>query len=383
MKAVADRFPDDGDVRTLTAEAMMNINAWKLWSLDGVPAPGTEEIVAILEAVLAKDPRHPGATHYYIHAVEASPNPGKGVPAAERLHGMMPEAGHLEHMPAHIMQRVGRYEDAAEANRKGVSADLAYFAMTKPLDYYVMYTAHNYQFLAFSAAMEGRRAETIEAARQSRALVSDDMLLAMPGTDWYVAELYVAMVRFGMWNEILAEPMPNPKLTGLTGAYRYAKATALAATGRIDDAKAELMGLEKVAAIDGDAGLNRVKDVLAVALLNAKARIAMAENKDDEAVGLLREAAAKEDRLAYSEPADWFFPTRHLLGSALIMVGQAADAERVYRDDLSRHPDNGWALYGLAQSLRMQGRSADALATQQQFEKAWKNADVTLVASTF
>jgi len=309
IKGVADRFPDDGDVRTLTAEAMMNINAWKLRSLDGVPAPGTEEIVAILEAVLAKDPRHPGATQYYIHAVEASPNPGKGVPAAQRLPGMMPAAGHLEHMPAHIMQRVGRYEDAAEANRKGVSADLVYFAMTKPLDYYVMYTAHNYQFLAFSAAMEGRRAETIEAARQSRALVSDDMLLTTPGTDWYVAELYVAMVRFGMWDEILAEPVPNPKLTGLTGAYRYAKATALAAKGRIDDAKAELMELEKVAAIDGDAGLNRVKDVLAVALLNAKARIAMAENKDEEAIGLLREAVAKEDRLAYSEPADSFFPT--------------------------------------------------------------------------
>ena len=157
----------------------------------------------------------------------------------------------------------------------------------------------------------------------------------------------------------------------------------MAAKGRIDDAKAELMELEKLAAIDGDAGLNRVKDVLAVALLNAKARIAMAENKDEEAIGLLREAVAKEDSLAYSEPADSFFPTRHLFGSALIRVGRAADAERVYRDDLSRHPDDGWALYGLAQSLRMQNRSADALATQQHFEKAWKNADVTLVASAF
>jgi tetratricopeptide (TPR) repeat protein len=383
MKTVAERFPADFDVQTLTAEAMMNIHAWKLWTLDGAPAPGTDAIVTLLESVLAKDPQHPGANHYYIHAVEASPDPAKAVPAAERLPGMLPATGHLEHMPAHIMQRVGRYEDAAEANRKGVAADLAYFAMTKPPDYYVMYTAHNYQFLAFSAAMEGRQAETIEAARQSRALVSDDMLLTMPGADWYVAELYAAMVRFGMWHEILAEPVPNPKLVGLTGAYLYATAAALAAKGRVDDAKAQIAELEKVSALDGDAGLNRVQDVLAVAVLNAKSRIALAENKGDEAVDLLREAVAKEDRLAYSEPADWFFPTRHLLGAVLIEAGQAKDAEVVYRDDLGRHPNNGWALYGLVQSLKLQGRSTDAVAAQQQFDTAWKNADITLSASAF
>ena len=166
MQDVARRFPDDSDVQTLTAEAMMNINAWKLWALDGAPAPGTEEIVSLLEAVLAKDRLHPGANHYYIHAVEASPHPEKAVAAAERLRGMMPAAGHLEHMPAHIMQRVGRYGDAAEANRLGAAADLAYFARTKPLDYYAMYTAHNYQFLAFSTSMQGRKAETLDATRR-------------------------------------------------------------------------------------------------------------------------------------------------------------------------------------------------------------------------
>jgi hypothetical protein len=386
MKAVAARFPDDLDVQTMTAEAMMNIHAWKLWTLEGAPAPGTEEIMAILEGVLSKDARHPGANHYYIHAVEASPDPVKAVPSAQRLSGMMPAAGHLEHMPAHIMQRVGRYEDAADANRKGVSADLAYYAMTKPLDYYVMYTAHNYQFLAFSAAMEGRQAETIEAARQSRALVSDDMLLTMPGTDWYMAELYAAMVRFGMWDTILAEPSPDPKLGGLAGAYLYANATALAAKGRIDDAKAQLAELDKLAtspALVGNAGLNRLKDVLAVALLVTQARIALAESKNEDAIRVLREAAAKEDRLAYSEPADWFFPVRHLLGMALIKASRATDAEAVYRDDLSRNPNNGWALYGLAQSLRLQGRDADARTAQQEFDWAWKNADIALSASAF
>jgi tetratricopeptide (TPR) repeat protein len=384
MKAVAGRFPDDADVQVLTAEAMMNIHAWKLWTLDGEPAPGTEQVVALLEGVLARDPQHPGANHYYIHAVEASPNPGKAVPAAERLPGMMPAAGHLEHMPAHIMQRVGRYEDAAEANRNGVAADLAYFAMTTPLDYYVMYTSHNYQFLAYSSAMEGRRAETMEAARQSRALVSDDMLLAMPGADWYVAELYAAMVRFGRWDDILAEPAPNPKLSGLTGAYLYAKAMALAAKGRVDEAKIQLAELEKLEAAlaaEHNAGLNRLKDVLAVAILAAKARLVVAERKTDDAIAILREAVAKEDRLAYSEPADWFFPVRHVLGAALIEAGRAAEAETIYREDLARNPNNGWALYGLTQSLRAQGRDLDARATQQQFEAAWKNADVKLTAS--
>jgi tetratricopeptide (TPR) repeat protein len=352
MKAVAERFPDDTDVQVMTAEALMNINAWKLWSLDGAPAPGTDEIVAILEKAMAKDPQHPGANHYYIHAVEASPNPGKGVAAAERLPAMMPAAGHLEHMPAHIMQRVGRYEDAAEANRNGIAADLAYYARTKPLDYYVMYTAHNYQFLAFSAAMEGRRAETIEAARQSRAIISDDLLAAMPGIDWYVGELYTAMTRFGLWDEILAEPAPNTDLIGLTSPYLYAKATALAAKRHIDEARAALVELEK-ATVDGDAGLNRLEDVLAVAILDAKARIALAENNYDSAIGFLREAVTKEDQLAYDEPADWFFPVRHLLGAVPIQTGRGADAETVYRDDLRRHPNNGWALYGLAQSLKM------------------------------
>jgi hypothetical protein len=180
--------------------------------------------------------------------------------------------------------------------------------------------------------------------RQSPALVSDDMLLTMAGTDWYVAEPYAAMVRFGMWDEILAEPAPNPKLVGLTGAHLYATVVALAAKGRVDDAKMQFAELEKVSALDRDAGLNRVKDVLAVAVLNTKARIVLVENKSDEAFGLLREAVAKEDRLAYSELADWFFPTRHLLGAVLIEAGQARDAEAVYRDDLGRHANNGWAL---------------------------------------
>jgi tetratricopeptide (TPR) repeat protein len=364
----------------------MNVNAWKLWSPDGTPTAGTPEIITRLQSVLAKDPQHPGANHYYIHTMEASPRPEVAAISAERLPGMMPAAGHLEHMPAHIMQRVGRYAEAAEANRKGADADLAYLAKTRPLDYYVMYTAHNYQFLAFSTAMQGRRAETLDAVRKSRSIISDDLLIAMGGADWYVAETYAAMVRFGMWQEMLAEPAPNPALTGLTVGYHYGRTVAFAATGRLDQAQSELAELEKrgAAAAPGDgAGLSPAADVFAVAILVAKARIASAEAKDTDAVALLTEAAAREDALAYDEPSDWFFPTRHLLGAALLSAGKAQDAESVYREDLRRHPDNGWALYGLTQSLTAQHKDAEAQQTQQRFASAWKDADIALAASAF
>ena len=357
MQNVASKFPDDSDVQTLTAEALMNVNAWKLWSLDGTPAEGTEQIVERLEAVLARDKQHPGANHYYIHAIEASSHPEKAVAAAERLLGMMPAAGHLEHMPAHIFQRVGRYADAARANRNGADADLSYYATTSPPDYYAMYSAHNYQFLAFSTAMQGRQADTLDAARRSRAIISDELLAAMPGSDWYVAETYAAMVRFGLWDQMLAEPAPDPKLSALSVGYHYAKATALAATGLIPEAKMALAELEKRAAgaaPDDGAGLNAATDVFAVAVLVAKARVATAENNNDEAIALLTEAAGKEDQLAYDEPSDWFFPARHLLGAALLQAGRPLNAEAVYREDLRRHPENGWALYGLAQSLTAQ-----------------------------
>jgi tetratricopeptide (TPR) repeat protein len=387
MKQVAKQFPADADVQTLYAEALMNTNAWKLLSTDGKAAPGTDEVVATLEAVLKAHPDHPGANHYYVHALEASPHPGTAVPAAERLRSLMPAAGHLVHMPAHIMQRVGRYEDAAEANRRGAAADLAYVGFTKPLDYYpVMYTAHNYQFLAYSAAMEGRRAETITAADNSRKTVSDEMLLAMPGVDWYVAEMYTARLRFGLWDEILAKPAPNPKLMGLTGGYLYARAMALAASGKLADAHAALARLQSFAAglpADAPAGMNTVPALMAVAVPLVQARIAAAEHRTDDALAALRQAVAAEDRLAYNEPPDWFVPTRQVLGAALLQAGKPADAEKIYREDLQRNAANGWSLYGLAAALKAQGKAAAAAQATKQFTTAWQRADVKLQASAY
>ncbi|HEY4972154.1 MAG TPA: hypothetical protein VII41_01020 [Steroidobacteraceae bacterium] len=386
MAGVARRFPDDLDVQTLYAESMMNINAWKLWSADHKPAPGTLKITHTLEAVLRRDPNHPGANHYYVHAMEASGHPEKALISAQRLAGMMPAAGHMDHMPAHIMQLVGRYEDAAEANRRGAAADVAYFAKTTPPDYYAMYTAHNYQFLAYSAAMEGRRTETLQAVQSLRAAVPDSMLLAMPGFDWQIATRYAAMVRFGVWDQLLSEPAPDPRLPALTAGYLYGKGVAEAALGQVTAAEATLAQLRQLTdglPADATAGFNSAKDVFQLAALMVQARIADAQGRADDAITQLRRAADAEDALAYDEPSDWFFPARHVLGAKLLAAGQPAAAEAVYRTDLQRNPHNGWSLHGLALALTAQHRTAEAATVEKQLQLAWQHADVRPSASAY
>jgi len=386
MRDVAVKYPNDLDVQTMYAEGLMNTNPWKLWNADGTPNPGTEQILKQLRYVLEKDPRHPGANHYYIHAVEASQHPEQAMASAEVLEGMMPAAGHLEHMPAHILQRVGRYEEAAEANRKGAAADLAYLKETAPPDYYPMYLIHNFQFLAASAGMEGRRAETIQALRDAWQYMPDAMLLAMPGFDWSASWLYDGLVKFGMWDEMLKESAPNPQLTGATINYLQSRATALATTGKIEDAKAELAksaALIPTVAAEATQGKNLAKPIYAIGQMKAQARIASAEGKHAEAVQLLTIAVRMEDKLAYNEPNDMLFPTRHLLGAELLAAGRAADAEAVYRDDLKRQPNNGWAYYGLSQALAAQKKDAEAATAQKEFEAAWARADVKLAGTAF
>jgi tetratricopeptide (TPR) repeat protein len=308
------------------------------------------------------------------------------VRSAEVLEGMMPAAGHLEHMPAHILQRVGRYEEAAEANRKGAAADLAYLKETAPPDYYPMYLIHNFQFLGSSAGMEGRRAETIEALRMAREHMPDAMLLAMPGFDWSAGFLYDGYVKFGMWDAMLAELTPNGNLTGATIHYLQARATALAAKGRIDEAKAELGRAEKlIAGVPAEAtqGNNQAKPLYDIGQLKAQARIASAQGNHGEVIALLTRAVGLEDKLAYNEPSDMIFPTRHLLGAELLAAGKPADAEAVFRQDLKEHPSNGWAYYGLSQALTAQKKDAEAADARGRFERAWGKADVQLAGAAF
>jgi tetratricopeptide (TPR) repeat protein len=381
MRQVAHAYPDDLDVQTLFAEAEMNLRPWRLWTADGRPAPGTPEVVATLEAVLRRDPGHPGANHYYIHAVEASPHPERAIRSAERLTDMMPAAGHMEHMPAHIFQRVGRYDEAASANLRGAAADEAYFAETRPIDYYPMYTGHNYHFLGYSAAMEGCQAETLDAFRKLGETIPADKLAAMPSAGWSVGQIYFAYVRFGLWDRMLAEPAPDPKVIGLSAAYLFGRGMALAATGRIDEAKAALTALQALSPGDIGVGSNSLHDVMAIAIPVVDARIATAEHRDGDAIQALTAAAALEDQLGYDEPRGWFLPVRHLLGAELLKTGKPAAAEAVYRADLVANPANGWALRGLELALAAEGKDSSEAARR--YRAAWAHADIQLAGSAF
>jgi len=385
MRKVAAKHPHDLDVQVLLAEALMNVNPWTLWSLDGIPARGTEEIVTTLESVLAADPNHPGANHYYIHAVEASRHPEKALPSAERLAGLMPGAGHTVHMPAHIFQRVGRYADASEHNRKAIVADLEYMSRVEPWGYYAMYLGHNYGFLSFSASMEGRSGESLKAARDAAKALPASMLDMMPGMDFFAAEPFLAMVRFGKFDALLAEPQPDPKYQAMTAFWLHGRGMALAAKGRLDEATADHAALVKLGGIvkpELGAGNNQAKDVIDVAQRVLGARIAEKQN-NSAALTMWAEAVAKADTLAYSEPADWFYPVRHYQGAALLAASKFAEAEAVYREDLERNPANGWALFGLCAALKGQKKIWEAARVEAEFKRAWANADIGLTTTAF
>lgn len=385
MREVARQFPDDDDVQVLFAEALMNLDPWQLWALDGTPGRHTPEIVGTLETVLARSPGHPGANHYYIHAVEASKNPEKGVPSADRLAGLMPGAGHVVHMPAHIYQRVGRYADASEHNRRAAEADLATMARVEPWGYYAMYLGHNYGFLAFSASMEGRSEESLQAARDAAKALPPGMMDMMPGMDFLAAAPIFAMVRFGKFDEMLAEPRPDPQYQVLTALWLHGHGMALAAKGRFDEAQEDLRGLRRIMETVKPglrAGNNPATDVMEVAARVLEARIAEKQGKP-EARAMWEAAVAKADKLAYSEPNDWFYPVRHYQGQALLTARKYAEAEAVYREDLARNPENGWALFGLLKALRAQNEKKEAAAVEARLEKAWARADMPLTTTAF
>jgi tetratricopeptide (TPR) repeat protein len=385
MRRVSKQFPDDADVQVLAAEAMMDLNPWRLWARNGTPAPGTLEIVARLEAVLARHPDHPGANHYYIHAVEASRDPGRALPMAARLPSLMPGAGHIVHMPAHIYQRVGRYADASAANRAAIAADLAYLRRVKPPGYYPMYVGHNHGFLASSESMLGRSAEALAAARAAAKAIPPEMLDMMPGMDLFTAEPLLVMVRFGMWADLLDEPRPPARYHALTGLWLHARGMALASTNQLEGALAALAELRALAAkvpADERASNNTTRAVLEIGVKALEARIAENE-RDPAALALWAEAVAKEDTLVYAEPADWFYPLRHYQGAALLAANRPQAAEQVYRADLAEHPHNGWALRGLVQALRAQHRARDADQVQRELDRAWSRADITPARSAY
>ncbi len=386
MRAVARRHPQDDDVQTLFAESMMDLRPWDLWGPDGAPYPGTLEIVATLERVLARNPRHPGANHYYVHAVEASPHPEKALAAAGRLEKAMPGAGHIVHMPSHVYARVGRYGEASEANRRAITVDRKYVAAAKPEGFYAMYLAHNYQFLWSTTMMEGRSAESIRAARDTVAAVPPAMLKEMPGIDVTLSYPQSALLRFGKWEEALAEPAPPEDFPFAGALWHYARGVALAKLGRTAEAEAEKERVDAILGkIPADAveGQNQSSALLTVASRTLSGQILARSGKSDEAIRSFRQAVAAQDGLHYDEPPDWYYPVRHSLGAILLSLRRGAEAEAVFREDLKRNPDNGWSLKGLAASLALEGKKEEAARAEKQFRQAWTSADVAITSSEF
>lgn len=319
MGELAKRFPGDDDVATLYAESMMNLRPWRLYKKDGTPEPGTDAIVAALEGVIKRNPLHPGANHYYIHAVEASQTPARALDAAGRLETLVPGAGHLVHMPAHVYIRTGQYAKSAKSNADAAAVDEKYFKATGADQgfYAAMYYGHNLQFESAAAMYAGNFAQARDAARRTVALadpIADQMAMIEP----FAAQELAVLVRFGQWEPILDVKAPAPTRTVQTSLYHFARGAALAAKGQVAEAEAELAALKTAAAtIPRDAMVgpaNAAVDVIFVAVNDLTARVAEAKNDVPAAIKAFTEAVAAEDHLGYNEPPDWLLPERERLG---------------------------------------------------------------------
>jgi tetratricopeptide (TPR) repeat protein len=367
----------------------MNLRPWDLWTADGKPQPETPEIVATLEAVLKRNPDHPLALHLYVHAVEASPDPGKADAAADRLRRLQPGLGHMVHMPSHVDVRRGRWQAAIEANERAIRADAAYAKTVPGQEFYRLYMAHNYHMLAFAAMMQGESKRALAAVRDMAAGVPKAWAAKKENAaivDGFLAAPLEVMKRFGRWDDILAVPEP-PELFPIARAMRHQiRGVAHAAKGQVAEAREEQKLFREAAKktpAEATFGNNKAADLFAVGEDMLEGEILAREGNLAEAVKALRAAVAKGDKLRYSEPPDWVVPVRHALGAWLLRAGDPAGAEAVYRQDLKQWPDNGWSLFGLAASLEAQGKKAEAARVREQFDAAWKRADVKLSASCF
>ncbi len=380
------KYPADDDIAAMFAEAWMNTMPWNYWSDDGSPRPETVPVIAALETIIARNPRHALALHLYIHAVEGSSNPGRGEDEADTLATLVPGSGHLVHMPAHLYWRVGRYHDAAEANVRAAAIDEAYIAQCNAQGFYpALYYPHNIHFLWAAASMEGRSAVAIEAARKLAANVRLEQIEQFPTVELFHTIPLLALVQFGRWDELLAEPAPRTDLSYSTAIWHYARGVALANKGDVAGARTEQAALaplkanDKVLFLDGNDFPASVLLGIADELLQGE--IAGADGRPGAAIGHFEAAVAAQDALPYTEPPFWYYPTRQSLGVALLEAGRPADAELVYRKDLEGYPHNGWSTYGLVQSLEAQGKSAEANEHREHFATMWSEADVELEAS--
>ena len=390
MRQIWHRYPTDADVGTWFAEAMMDLRPWDQFTHDGKPQPGTEEILATLDSVLRLDLQHPYANHLYIHTLEASSEPARALPAADRLLHLQPILAHNVHMPSHIYIRVGRWQDAIQSNQDAVDAQHRFEAIVGlpgKGSSLPAYNAHNEHMLAYAAMMTGESTLALEHVRAAIRCLTPEYIENNPpdAPDYFAAMPLEVLIRFGRWDAVLAEPTDYPDAYRFTQAYSHAaRAIALAAKGNIPDARHEQAAFQECAKrIDPKTWFSLNPSTKIAALLDpmVEGEIDLRAGQASQGLAALQQAVALQDGLGYDEPPGWLIPVRHALGAALLQRGRLADAEAIYREDLKRNPNNGWSLFGLTRTLDLEHRGAEAAAAERQFKAVWAKADVTIDAS--
>jgi tetratricopeptide (TPR) repeat protein len=380
---VSRRFPSDDDAAALYGEALMDLRPWNYWTNGGRPkAPSTLETLRVLEPVVKRNPGHPGACHYYIHAIEASNDARKALACAERLGSAMPGAGHLVHMPTHIYIRLGKWELAADRNSHAVHADEQYISERQPTGVYPMaYYPHNYHMMWYALNMLGRSKDALKAAQGVVKNVPVDAVRQAPPLEYLSPTVLYTLARFSQWDDLLRQPAPPKDLRYTTGVWHYVRGLAYTGQGKFDEATAErdkLVAIARTTPEGATANLNSIQSLLAIAQSHLEGEMAAKQGRTDAAVEHLEKAIAGEDELTYEEPPPWYLPIRQRLGAVLLEAGRPAEAEKAFRADLVRRPENGWSLHGLAQSLKAQNQAESAAAAEARFKKAWKKADIRI-----
>ncbi|MEH6694013.1 MAG: tetratricopeptide repeat protein [Hyphomonas sp.] len=378
--------PDDYDAEAMYAEAWMNTMPWDYWSADGAPKPETVKVISALEDIIANAPQHPLALHLYIHAVEASADPGRAEDEADRLAGLVPGSGHLVHMPAHIYWRVGRYDDAAKANVTAAKVDEDYIAQCNAQGFYpALYYPHNIHFLWAAASMSGQQDMAITAGQKVADNVHMEQIEQFPTIEFFKTIPLLSLVQFGQWDTILATEQPPESLDYSNAIWHYARGVAAARTGNVDAAIQERGGIvalkDSVQISFMDTADYPASTLMTIADELLQGEIASASGKHDDAVAHFTAAVEAQDSLPYTEPPFWYYPTRQSLGEALIDAGQYAEAEAVYRKDLEEYPHNGWSMSGLMKTLEKQGKTDEAAAMKPMLDIVWRKSNVTLDGS--
>ncbi|MDZ8184010.1 MAG: hypothetical protein RMX96_04000 [Nostoc sp. ChiSLP02] len=381
MASLVQRYPDDLDAATLYAQSLMDLHPWQLWTHDGQPQPGTEKIVAVLESVLQRNPNHPGANHYYIHAVEASLHPERALKSAKRLETLVPAAGHLVHMPSHIYFRVGDYTAAMRVNEQAIAQDVPYICHNQIQGIYShLYLTHNIHFLTIASSMAGKHLDALQAAQRLVAH-ANSIDPHLPMLEGFLANKLSIQARFGDWDQILQTPRPDATLPTTNALWHFTRGLAYAAQNQPEDAALEsraLLAARKILPAESTIGFTPASRILDIAQKFLDAKIAKSRNDYQSAIAILEQAVVAEDNLDYVEPPDWYFPTREALGGVLLAKGDYAAAETVFRADLTKYPGNGRSLFGLQASLQAQGKNKAAKFAQTEFAQAWLDSDTQL-----